>query len=473
MTRKYGAALVLACLVLGGCGGTGINKIGDRVEPAPVVLTMGNVRGTDEELKPFMDAVARLSGGAVRIEVTDGWHKGDPKAEADLVGQVRAGGFDLGVVGARLWNGLGVRSFDALMAPLEVDSVALEKAVLNSDIVPQMLQGPSALGLDGIGIVPGPLRKPAGTKRPLLGPADYKGATIAISPGAVAEHTFKALGATAVPFGFEGAPIARFDGIEQQIASVWGNQYDDTLTSLTADVTLWPRPQTIVANPKVLSDANRELLRKAATAAVPTGVAAVTSQEKESLDTLCRRDKVPLVTAGAARIEALRATLAPVYSWLEEDSRTRRFLSGIRAMRAQAAQAPVPSCAGSAGPVEAVQERTPIDGVYRTGFTRAELAASPLLMDSGEINDDNWGDLKYTFSRGRYIATLRNSVNSGTDGGTYSVKGDILTLKTVNGEVFELRWSLYKDRLTLKRVKGGIGPTPLILKPWKRSGDAP
>lgn len=45
-------------------------------------------------------------------------------SEPDTIRAVQAGKADLGVVPARAFHGLGVTSFDALIAPLAVDSMA-------------------------------------------------------------------------------------------------------------------------------------------------------------------------------------------------------------------------------------------------------------------------------------------------------------------------------------------------------------
>ncbi|MGW3347178.1 hypothetical protein ACWDA3_28085 [Nonomuraea rubra] len=342
MLRRKSVALGCALLALTGCGWAG-----GAVKPDPVVLTMAAVRDA-AEVQDFVAEVDRLSGGAVRIEATHRWHAGDPESEADLVREVRAGTHTLGVVGARVWHGLGLRSFDALLAPLEIGDLALEQAVLSdTGLTSQMLQGPAALGLEGIGILPGPLRRPAGAERRFRGPADYQGAGIAISAGQVATRSLAALGATAVPYSFEGAPVDRFDGVELPIAAVRGNRYDGMLRSLTTDVSLWPRPLTIVASANALTSDQRDLLRRAATLAGPKAIAFIRSFEREAVGVLCRRGAIKLVTAGPERIRELRAAFAPIYAWLEEDRQTRELLTHIRTIRGRTPPEPAPACPAS------------------------------------------------------------------------------------------------------------------------------
>ncbi len=58
---------------------------------------------------------------------------------------------------------------------------------------------------------------------------------------------------------------------------------------------------------------------------------------------------------------------------------------------------------------------SPIAGTYKTSFTKEELAASPLLYDTGELNNENWGDLTITLDnealvRGRQLEAVDHLV---------------------------------------------------------------
>ena len=78
-----------------------------------------------------------------------------------------------------------------------------------------MLDGLKPLGVVGLGILPGPLRKPLGVSR-LVGPADYAGKTLAFQRSRVAELTLRALGARGAEIPFAGE-IDAYDGVEQEI----------------------------------------------------------------------------------------------------------------------------------------------------------------------------------------------------------------------------------------------------------------
>ena len=123
--------------------------------------------------------------------------------------------------------------------------------------------------------------------------------------------------------------------------------------------------------------------------------------------------------------------------------------------------------------VRAEATPSPLDGVYRANFTREELARSPLLDESGEINDENWGDLTLTFDEGHVTFEQENDVTSTSTSGTYELDDDTILLdftEGVNaGETFAVRWSLFRDKLTFTRDEAlGIIPTPYLIEPWER-----
>ena len=148
-----------------------------------------------------------------------------------MIGDVEAGKADLGWAGSRAFDSVGEPSFDALHAPLLIDSYALERKVLESSLAGEMLEGLKPLGLVGLGILPGPMRKPLGVSR-LVRPEDYVGKTLALQRSAVAEQTLRALGArsAAIP---AGGRIDAYDGVEM-------HAHRSTGTSTTRSATISP-----------------------------------------------------------------------------------------------------------------------------------------------------------------------------------------------------------------------------------------
>jgi TRAP-type C4-dicarboxylate transport system substrate-binding protein len=485
-TRTAVLALLAAAGVAAGCGGSSSSdKAGGATEGKPVVLAMANGNGDPEELQPFAAAVARLSGGTLRIEFKNGWHHGTTSYETATIGDVRAGRVDLAWVGSRAFDGVGVPAFDALHAPLLVDSYALEQAVLRSPLVPRMLDGLKRLGVVGLGILPGPMRKPLGAS-PLMRPEDYRGKTLAISPSRVAAEALGALGAGAAEIPAQGS-IEGYDGVEQQITSIQGNLYDRVDHYLTVNVNLWPRPLVLFMNEKAfdaLGDRQRQALRDAAGEALGATLGLERHDEQEAAATLCRRG-LRFVTATDGDLAALRRALAPVYGRLDRDAWTKDAIAQVNAMREGAgatARSEAPTC--TTPPASAAAQATPIDGVYRLDTTREESLAAG--TPPGDLVSENYGHWRFVFDRGRLYYTQSSEGASRWTRGVYTVKGDVLEYTITayggeaphgaaekTGEVFTFRWSRYRDRLTLMPVKGKISPLNFRMKPWRRVGDAP
>ena len=177
--------LAATAVVLGGClGGDDSDKAGGEQHPDAVVLTLANHDPDTNDLDEFAREVARQSDGTLRIEFKNGWRQGSTDYEPQTIEDVRDGKIDLAKVGARAFDLAGVRSLQPLVAPLAVDSYALERRVLGSPLAARMLQGVDRIDLVGIALLPGDLRKPLGISRALVGAADYRGATIGTRPSA-------------------------------------------------------------------------------------------------------------------------------------------------------------------------------------------------------------------------------------------------------------------------------------------------
>ena len=133
------AALAVGC----GGGGRGADKAGGT--SGPVVLRMANGYA-DLSYEPavayFVRRAGELSHGAVRIRVVSDWRvrNGSPSPDFEqlVVRDVAGRKADLGWVGTRIFDTLGIRSFQALTAPMLIDSFPLQQAVIGSGIPRQM-----------------------------------------------------------------------------------------------------------------------------------------------------------------------------------------------------------------------------------------------------------------------------------------------------------------------------------------------
>ena len=223
---------------------------------------------------------------------------GDPNAEPGTIEDVKEGKVDMAWVGARVFDTLGVTSFQPLLAPLLVDSYDLERRVFESGLPEKMLSSVDELGVVGIGVLPGPMRKLVGVDHPFVRLADFEGQMVGGADNTLAERTFEALGATVAVSSGRWFPDG-LDGLEQQLGSIWGNRYDNQADSVTSNLNLWPRPLVIVMGKQVfesLTPQQQTVLREAGVAAIPGALDASREEDEEAMGNLCRTN-FPFVTS--------------------------------------------------------------------------------------------------------------------------------------------------------------------------------
>ena len=307
MTRTALTSL-LAVAALAGCGSQNSDRAGGAKPVEAKVLTMANVNGELGELEAFDEAVGRVSGGRLKIKWLNEYGSGrDGIAEVNLIRDVNAGKADLGWAGTRVFDELGVPAFNPLHAPMLIDSYELEEKVLGDGLVDPMLASLGDLELQGIGVLPGPLRRPLG-KQPLRDPDDWAGDRIGSSGGEQIAAALRALGATRVLESPHGTTEG-LDGFESHVAAVGDDHFH--FPYLTSNIVLWPRPLVLFAGPDVSSD-DLAVLRKAAKEAIPETIALSRSLEREGLSEICPA-KLEVVTASVGQLDGLRAAFRPVY----------------------------------------------------------------------------------------------------------------------------------------------------------------
>jgi hypothetical protein len=110
-----------------------------------------------------------------------------------VIRDVSAGKAGLGWAGTRVFDELADPAFTPLLAPMLIDPYELEESVLSDPIVAP-LHSLGELHLQGIGVLPGPLRRSLG-KHPLRGPTDWTDARIAWTGGVQTATALRSLGA--------------------------------------------------------------------------------------------------------------------------------------------------------------------------------------------------------------------------------------------------------------------------------------
>ncbi|MGH1563880.1 TRAP transporter substrate-binding protein [Mumia sp. DW29H23] len=367
----YAAAALLALTALSACSGA-VDRAGGSAGDDVTTLTFAQPNDGDPppQLQAWADQVDRLTDGTVKIAFENGWRVGEVEYEAGTLEDVQAGDVDLAWVGARVFDRVGVTSFQALLAPLLVDSHDLQRAVFEDGIPEEMLSGVQEIDLTGIGVLPGPMRKLLGIDGAYVRPQDFSGKVVGLQDSALAEVTFRTLGATAraVP---TSASLDGLDAYEQQLDSITGNGYQDDAAAVTGDLNLWPRPLVIVAGAAVadrLDASELEALREASRLAATDALVGSAKADQESAELVCDTD-LTVAASGEAGLAALAERLEPVYTTLREDETTAGYLERIEALKETTGAGPdVASCDDDTDPAGAVP-----NGTYQGTVTPADV----------------------------------------------------------------------------------------------------
>ncbi len=436
LSAKFAAAVMAAALLISGCGAAGASTARDNGGGAgePMVLGMANSSSGfhyHPALQLFVDRVAELSDGALRIDVHNEWGAFEPDAEQQIVGDVASGEIELGWVGTRVFDTLGVSDFQALTAPMLIDHYPLLDAVIDAGIPAEMFAGVDAIGVEGIAVVPDGLRKPMAVERPLLGPDDYDGITFQAFRSNGHADAIRALGATPTDVfageldaGLRGGTI---NGFEKGLRIYRINGMELFAPYVTANVNLWPHTLALIANPDAmaeLTDTQREWLRQAGSDAVDES-AALADDETE-LASLCETG-ARFENASAADLDSLRAAFAPVYAALEQDPKTATFIERIIDLAGSTERGPdllIPAgCSGPADFTPPVQSTgvtsSKLDGTYRVTITPEDAAARRVDWVDGDVV------MTLTIADGRWSTlSLENGRPVENGPGSVSITGD-------------------------------------------------
>lgn len=424
-------ALAIAANVAAGCGGVGSN--GDKAGGSgpPVVLRLANTAANVDywpAIEHFAVRVRARSGGALLIQFVNGWGEFADDAEQQVVRAVAAGRVDLGWAGARVFDTLGATSFEALQAPMLIDSYALEDAVVRSDLPGQMLPGLNHLGVAGLAILPDGLRKPIAVKKPILHPADWRGIGFGTYMSERQSQAIRALGATPIPvFGparDQAVKQGTLQGFELGLHVYNHNQTENTAPYVTANVNLWPQMDILLASPRrlaALTEQQRRWLQQAARDAA-TKAAPLADRDVQLLREICTSGG-RFANASPADLGALQAAFAPVYASLQQDPQTKRFIEQIRTLkRSTRAEAPLSIPAGCTGEApgqsgESTGAAPPeLNGTYRYVLTKEDA------RKGGEASLDPYPAITTVVLKDGHMDS-----GPGEPGTTYSVSGDRIT----------------------------------------------
>jgi TRAP-type C4-dicarboxylate transport system substrate-binding protein len=434
------AALVLtaaATFAAAACaGGGGEDKAGGT--GPTVILRLANTGGSIDQtpaVEYFVKRVKELSGGNVRIEVVDRWARFASNAEQQVVRDVARNDVDLGWVGTRVFDTMGVKSFQALTAPMLIDSYALENAVIESGITDEMMEGLDEVEVVGLAVLADGLRNPIGVTAPILGSADWRGITFGTLRSNGQAEAIRALGATpAQIFGSEREEALRQGTIQGFEFSTWlfSNPMWTVLAHyVTANVILWPQMDVVLANPARLEELTAEQRGWLAQAArdAEARSAALADKDAQAIRAACGSG-ARFAEASAADLAALEAAFAPVYAKLSTHSQTRAFIGRIQGLKESTPEPAlsIPSdCTGEAPKQASAGTGTAparLNGTYRYELTKEDA------RKAGDPEAEVEGAYPQVIT-----VTLRDGQLEGgcfgAYGGSYWVKDDRITFDSV------------------------------------------
>ncbi len=428
-THRYATLTVLlaATLALTGCQAR--DRAGGSADVATTDLRFAVTGDPGTQITAWAGEVDQLSKGTLTISFVRDEHAGQPDYETRMIADVQTGHVDLAWVGARAFDQVGLTTFQPLLAPTVIDSLELEGKVFDAGIPQQMLPSLDRIHLVGVGILPGPIRKLLGVHRPFTTPKDFAGQVVGVQASAVAEQTFRTLGATpkAVP---PAVKLAGLDGYDQQLSSIQGNHYDlQGARYVTGNLNLWPRPLVIIANPgryQHLTDDQRAILGIAATDTIPAAIDAERSGDANATAALCKAG-ITFTQASDTDLAALTKALAPVYRTINDDPTNKAAAEQITEVKNALHRAPdTAQCTNSPSQTTTSSR---YDGTYRrtTNWDKvkpcpddvsppAGVGVDEIILDHGSLQLWNWKegheeereqgwDGSYTFFMGQMLIT--------------------------------------------------------------------
>jgi TRAP-type transport system periplasmic protein len=476
-TTRVLAPLLVTALIFGAlsaCNAGGdddADKAGGS--DAPKVFRLAVADDAEQPDAPFARYFARrvaaLADGSVRVRVVwDAAGQSSPGYELGIAQRVRDGEFELGWMGSRAWDRMGIKSFQALQAPFLVTDYGLLGRIVTGPPAERMLAGLDGHGFVGLGLVPEHLRYAFGVRGPLASVGDFAGARVRVRPSEASDALMRALGAKPVHISGDDVAGAVADGeIDGAEASLGTNSRDEGENHLTVNLPLFPKTLTVFAGEDAydqLDEDEREAIRKAGreTAAY---AAAHPPSEKALMRDFCGGGRlVSAVAATPADLDALKGAAQPVYTELEENPDTKALIAAIRALKAASpthtVAVPPAACAQTTRTVSG-RKRSPsaVNGTYHWRVTEdGARAAARAVGASPNADDEDIGGIgKMTLRDGKW---LMGDIDPEEYSGTYEIVGDRLV------------FSWQGDILTFEFTRDADGTIQLEPLPPMNLGDA-
>jgi TRAP-type C4-dicarboxylate transport system substrate-binding protein len=306
----------------------------------PRVLLLGNADPTYGSEIFFARRVAQLSHGNLQIAMHSDLYGGAADNEQKVARDVEHNRLQLAWDPTRVWDKLGITSYQGLQAPFLINSLPLFSRVLRSPVTGEVASGPRKQGVLSLGLTAVNLRRPLGAKKPFLSLADFNGAKMNVIASKLSEQAMKAVGATPVEAGgalHDELRAGHLDGAETAIDVIFENGFGDVAKYVTSNLVFFPKAVTIDVNAaayRSLTPRQRAILARAARETQQYSITELTKQEAIDAAAICKSG-IRFAKATDADIAAIEQAEQPVYDQLQNDPLTGRVVTQIQALKKQ------------------------------------------------------------------------------------------------------------------------------------------
>jgi TRAP-type C4-dicarboxylate transport system substrate-binding protein len=482
--RPWPALAVIAALMAVGCSGQGASKSGGAPEQAPngtIALTFASADPLPVDTF-FATQVSKDSSGHLRLR-TIPYDTHSTSIDQKLAAALGAGKLDVGDVGSRAWESLGVEAFRAYQDPFLVTSRELLNRAVTGPVAAGLLATLKPARVTGLAIVPTGVRYLYST-RPLTTPAQFSGAKIRINASATTSEMLTVLGATPVTDVADGPPAIRAlrSGALTAIEASpdHASDYVQAAPYVLVNAPLFAKTSTFAVSSAVLAKLPaRDVgwLREAAQQAA----ASQASSAADRLDwaAQCGEGLKPQAVT-SQQFAALHNAEAPTYADIAGDPQTALAVDRIGGLATQEPR--MNSWATCHGVAVGPSPTSALDGTYGVTWYQADVVASGDCVDCG-----NAGNYTLAIHDGRYALyhPVQLHANPGepsvadtaawkptdpVEVGTISLAGNRARLvpdtNQQNGSApVVYTFELFRGLLTWHLVSGGGWDST---RPWKR-----
>lgn len=373
MRRLAAVRVTRRCLVTLACAATlaatGCSPTGTKAGPTrpTVVLHLVTPENPDapyaDDVGFFAGRVRDLTDGEVDVRIDFQPIRWTPASEGKLFEMVQDGKAELALVPPRAFDTVGVTGFEALQAPMLIDSPELAGAVATSDLAGELLEGLQKHGVVGLGLAYEGLRRPLALNGALTRVSDFESLLIRVPSSNLSDRIMRALGA--VPDRGASHVVATtgdpYPLVETELALAPTNFPDGG--TVTSNMVFFPKYDALLVNADAfdrLADDQSDALRRAAADTVACSLQTV-EDEQELASVFCA-DGGNLVEAPADQVDAMRTAVQPVLEELRENAAARAAIDEIESI-ARSTKAPPftmpPACLPPTGDAARLPSETP------------------------------------------------------------------------------------------------------------------